>query len=396
MTDLYLLEPAPSSAWFPFSDCRPVSELRAGAWLIRERWEAIAQGETKAVFGPDHLHGFVEDGAPPVTAWKAVEGPALIGLSVFAPGGTPPEAGDGPARLVHEGTTVGWMVPRGKRWEGDHTEWPEVEIEGLLLRGSHDLVTALEHLLVADTADFTVEHGDPVPDGCTVIGDPADIVILGATIEPGTVFDVREGAVVIEQHAYVKSGTRFEGPVYVGPATEVFGGQIRWCSFGPRCKVRGELSTTVFLGFANKAHDGFVGHSVIGRWVNLGAGTVTSNLKNTYGKVRLQVGGEGNGGPVIETDRQYLGSIIGDHVKTAIGTLFATGTVVGTGANVFGDIRPPKCVPAFAWGGSDAHRLEERGFLATTERVMGRRNVKFSDPVKQMLQALYRHAVGGG
>src|SRR5207249_1924042 len=216
---------------------------------------------------------------------------------------------------THEGATVGWWIPAGSTWDGAHDQGSGVELDGLLLRGAYDLVTALEHFLHADAADFTVEEGDPLPDGCTVIGDPADVVLLGATVEPGVTFDVREGAVVVEQRAYVKCGSRLEGPVYVGPGTEVHGGQIRWCSIGPRCKVRGELSTTAFVGFANKAHDGFVGHSVIGRWVNLGAGTVTSNLKNTYGAVRLLAGPQ-----PIETERQYLGSLIGDHVKTAIGT----------------------------------------------------------------------------
>jgi len=209
------------------------------------------------------------------------------------------------------------------------------------------------------------------------------------------VFDVREGAVVIEQHAYVKSGTRFEGPVYVGPGSDVLGGQVRWCSIGPRCKVRGEISTSVFVGFANKAHEGFVGHSVIGRWVNLGAGSTTSNLKNTYGNVRLQVGGEAIGGASIETSRQYLGSLLGDHVKTAIGTMLGTGTVVGAGANVFGDVRPPRYVPPFAWGGADAERMDEEGFLVTAERVLARREVQFTEPVKQMLRTLYQHGTRG-
>ena len=263
-----------------------------------------------------------------------------------------------------------------------------MELDGLLLRGAYDLVTALEHFLHADAADFTVERGDPVPDGCTVIGDPADVVLLGAAVEPGVVFDVRAGAVILEQGAYVRSESRLEGPLYVGPGTEIFGGPIRWCSIGPRCKVRGEMSSTVFVGFSNKAHDGFVGHSVVGRWVNLGAGTITSNLKNTYGKVRLQVGET-----AIETDRQYLGSLIGDHAKTAIGTLLGTGTVVGTGANVFGDVRPPKYVAPFAWGGGDGQRVEHSGFLATSERVFARRDVGMTEPVVRMLEGIYRHAI---
>src|SRR2546426_3492982 len=109
--------------------------------------------------------------------------------------------------------------------------------------------------------------------------------------------------------------------------------------FRAHCKIRGEVSTCVFLGYANKAHDGFVGHSVIGRWVNLGAGTVTSDLKNTYGPVRLDVNGT-----ALETGLQFLGSLIGDHAKTAIGTLLGTGTVIGAGANVFDAVRPPKYV----------------------------------------------------
>src|SRR5690349_16617682 len=124
MTDLYLVEPELSVAWSPFSDCRPISELRAGAWLIRERWEAIAQGETRLIFGPEHLRTFVEDGVPSVRAKQAVEGPALVGRSDFAPGGTRPEFDDKPMRFVNDGETVGWFVPRGKRWESDHADWP--------------------------------------------------------------------------------------------------------------------------------------------------------------------------------------------------------------------------------------------------------------------------------
>ncbi len=390
MTDLYLLEPDRGPEWFPFSDCRPVAELRAGAWLVRERWEAIAEGETRAIFAGSHLQSFVEDGAPPVTAIKAIDGPAIIGCSAFAPSGAAPDLGKAPARLVHEEAPVGWWVPAGQRWEpGKEYSWPGVELEGIALRGAHDLVTALELLLAPDTADFLTEGGDALPDGCIVVGDPAEIVLLGATIEPGVVFDTREGAVVIEQGSYVKSGTRLDGPVYIGPRTDILGGPIRACAIGPRCKVRGEVSNTVFVGFSNKAHDGFVGHSVVGRWVNLGAGTTTSNLKNTYGKVRLQVGTT-----PLPTERQYLGSLIGDHVKTAIGTMFGTGTVVGVGANVFGEVRPPKYVMPFAWGGGTPERMDRASFVAVAERVLGRRDVTVSPEIRQMLESLHQHAAG--
>src|SRR5207302_11447268 len=143
----------------------------------------------------------------------------------------------------------------------------------------------------------------------------------------------------------VRTGTRLEGPLWVGANTHVLGGPIRASAIGPHCRVRGELAGCVFLGYANKAHDGFVGHSVIGRWANLGAGTITSNLKNTYGAVRLDVAGA-----AIDTGLTNLGSLIGDHVKTANGSLLATGTVIGGGPHAFGAVRPLKYVPPLAWG----------------------------------------------
>lgn len=383
---LYLVDPPPSPAWFPFADARPIAELRAGAWLIRERWEAIADVEATAIFGAAHVQAFAEDGVPPVSERAPVLGPAVVGRSDFAPSGVPLELPSGPARLVNEGTVVGWWIPEGLEWS-EEGGGEEIAVEGLLLHGAYDLIAALEHLLVADAADFTHEPGDQLPDGSLVLGDPADVVLLGAAVEPGVIFDVRAGAVVVEQHAHVRSGTRFEGPVYVGPGTQILGGEIRQCAFGPRCKIRGEMQATVALGYANKAHDGFVGHSVLGRWVNVGAGTVTSNLKNTYGPIRLDLGAER-----VETGRQYLGTLFGDHAKTAIGTMLNTGTVVGVGANVFGAARLAKHVPAFAWG-VDGARAELDGFLRTASRVMPRRQVEFTDAMRQSLTQIYRHAV---
>jgi len=167
----------------------------------------------------------------------------------------------------------------------------------------------------------------------------------------------------------------------VGPGTRVLGGLVRGSVFGPECRVHGEIAASVFLGFANKSHYGFVGHSVVGHWVNLGAGTTTSNLKNTYGPVRLEVDGER-----IETGRINVGALFGDHAKTAIGTMLATGTVVSAGANVFGTPMPPKYVPPFAWGCIGEERMSEDGFLRVAERVLKRRNVAFSAERRESLR----------
>lgn len=390
MVTVYLLEPAPAPAWFPFSDCRPIAELRAGIWLIRERWEAIADGRTAAVFGADHLRDFTEGNTPPVRPRAEVEGPAVVGRSDFAPSGEPPDVGDQPVRLVNDGATVGWWVPAGQRWTGDHADWAEVELAGVTLHGAYDLITALEHLLQPDAADFTNERGDGVPDGCTVLGDPGDVIILGGQVEPGVVFDVRQGVVVVEHGAQLVSGSRLEGPVFVGPGAQVLGDTIRWSVIGPHCKVRGEVASSVFLGYANKSHYGFLGHSVVGRWVNLGAGTTNSNLKNTYGAVRLRVGAE-----QIDTGRQFLGSLIGDHAKTAIGTLLDTGSVIGCGANVFGAVRPSKYVAPFAWGDTE-ERVERDAFLTVARRVLPRRGTDVTAAVEKMLIGIYDHATTGG
>jgi UDP-N-acetylglucosamine diphosphorylase/glucosamine-1-phosphate N-acetyltransferase len=309
-----------------------------------------------------------------------------VGRSDFAPSGVPPELGPAPARLVNEEVTVGWWLPPGHGWSGDETGGEVVPLEGMLLHGAYDLVTALETLLLPDVQDFVGQHGDPVPDGCTLLGDPEEVILLGAGVEPGVVLDARRGPIVLEQHSYVRSGSRLEGPLYVGPGAELLGGSIGGSAVGPRCRVRGELSTSVFLGYANKAHDGFVGHSVVGRWCNLGAGTITSNLKNTYGPVHLEVGGER-----LATGRQLLGSLVGDHAKTAIGTLLSTGSVIGAGANVFGRTNAPKTVPAFAWG-LDGERMTEEGFLTVARRVLPRRQVEVTDPVAAMLTAVHRYA----
>ena len=384
MTALYLLEPdSPGAAWAPFAGVRPLAELRAGIWRVRERWEAAIGNDASATLG-DHAAGFTEGDEPPIQPLTSIPGPAVVAASWFAPTGVPISPAPGTRRLTHRDQTVGWIISAGERWEGPHEKGPSMVVEGVLLHGTYDLLTALEQLLPADCADFLAAPSEGVPPASIVLGDPGQVICLGATVEPGVVFDLRHGAVVVDQGAEIRSGTRLEGPMYVGPATRVLGGFLRGSVLGPECRVRGEVAASVFLGYANKSHDGFVGHSILGHWVNLGAGTTTSNLKNTYGPVRLEVEGER-----IETGRLNLGSLIGDHAKTAIGTLLATGSVISAGANVFGPPSPPKYVPPFAWGCSGSERMTEDGFLRVAERVMLRRNIPFSAERRESLRLTY-------
>jgi UDP-N-acetylglucosamine diphosphorylase/glucosamine-1-phosphate N-acetyltransferase len=385
VTPLFLFEPAaPGAAWAPFTGVRPVATLRAGLWCIRERWER-ALGLTAAGILGAQVEGFHEADEPPVAAPHPVDGPAIVVSSTFAPSGRAIALTPDVRRLVHGAATVGWVVPAGKRFDPSGTSGPELPIEGLLLAGSSTLLDALDRLLHDDCATFRGQGAPPA--GALVLGDPTDVVSLDAVVEPGVVFDVRPGPIVLETGAEVRSGTRLEGPTYVGAGTRILGGYVRASVFGPECRVRGEIAASVFLGYANKAHDGFVGNSVVGRWVNLGAGTTTSNLKNTYGMVRLEVAGQR-----IETGRLNVGTLFGDHAKTAIGTMLPTGTVVSVGANLFGGT-VPKYVPPFAWG-VGGERMTEDGFLRVAERVLARREVAWTEAQRESLRRTYRRAAG--
>lgn len=383
MTRLICLEPAdPGAAWQPFTGARPLAELRAGAWRIRDRWAALLGLDEVSILG-EHVAGFADVDSAPLLASGEVRGPAIVARSDFAPAGPPLRLDARTRRLTHEGVTVAWIVPEAEHWTGANDSGPDRAVEGMLLAGTWDLITAVERLLPTDCADALSALPDPVPAGSIVLGDPADLGCYGAAVEPGVVFDVRRGGVVLEAGVEVRSGTRLEGPLFVGSRTLLLGGAIRHSAIGPHCRVHGEVSSAVFLGYANKSHDGFLGHTVVGQWVNLGAGTITSNLKNTYGEVRLDLPGGR-----LTTGRTNLGSLLGDHAKTAIGTMLSTGTVVGAGANVVGT-PVPRWVPPFAWGAAGGEFLESDGFVKVARRVMPRRGVEVGPAEEASLRAIH-------
>jgi len=263
-----------------------------------------------------------------------------------------------------------------------------VEIEGTWLDQVWDLVRHLPDLLSSDiphVAEWTDQ--DPTSN-LTTLGAHPVFIESGATIEPFVVLDATSGPVLVRQGAKVQSFTRLVGPCLIGEATTVSGGRVASSSIGEHCRVHGEVSVSVFTAYANKGHDGFIGHSVLGRWVNLGAGTVNSNLKNNYSDVALWTPRG-----VERTGMQFLGSFIGDHAKTAIGTRLTTGAVVGTGANVYGAGITPRYVPPFAWGLDVSDVWELEAFLETAERAMKRRDVVLTEKARRQLAATWERAV---
>ncbi len=393
-TQLFLYDaPEDLAPFLPFSLSRPLGELRYGAFLLRERWSARLDLPVMGYVTPQkHLADFVESGAPAVVAVPgAKHEPRLLFRSTFVPSADL-GAHASPAETVRfvdaTGATVGFGLPRRADWPGfpGATAWPAVQLEGKRLGGVWDLVGDLPQVLPADLERLRPEQAAAsIPRGATVIGDPALVLTGDALVEPHVVLDVRNGPIMLAPGVEVRAFTRLVGPLAVARDTRILGGQVSGSAIGPRCVVHGEVSTSVFLGYANKSHDGFLGHAVVGRWVNLGAGTINSNLKNTYGPVRVTLGGRR-----YETGLTFMGSLIGDHVKTAIGTMLPTGCAIGVGANLFGTSRPGAEVPAFAWGLDEPGKVLECGrFVEIAARVMPRRDVVVDDRMRRYLAAVW-------
>ena len=370
--------------------------MRAGAELLRRRWEIALGTACRGFVGAPHLADFDEPWAPhPITgvidagtivansrfavalvtmspdadAWTS--GDSVVAVRLDAPLEVERLAGGEVAleSLVRVGAT---RVPTAGRWLAE--VW--------------DLIGHLPAMLAEDipiVAEELMTGG--APSHAAVIGSFPVHVEGGAHIEPHVVLDASVGPILLRKGSTVQSFTRLVGPAIVGEGSTVVGERIACVSIGEVCKVHGEVSTTIFLGHANKGHEGFVGHSVLGRWVNLGAGTITSNLKNTYGTVSLWTPGG-----IRDSGLQFLGTLAGDHVKTGIGIRLTTGCVLGAGANVF-DAMPPKVVPPFAWGsGSPYGTYDLEKFTAVAARMMERRHVELSDAGRRQFAAAFAHA----
>jgi hypothetical protein len=172
----------------------------------------------------------------------------------------------------------------------------------------------------------------------------------------------------------------------VGAGTQLLGGFVGRTTFGPECRIAGEVEECVWQGYANKRHHGFVGHSAIGEWVNLGALTTTSDLKNNYGNVRVTIDGR-----EVDSGSPKVGSTLGAHVKTGIGTLLTTGAVIGVGSNLFGGgTFAPKELPPFSWwdGARNAEHAFDK-FLATARIAMSRRGRELSRADESVLRQTF-------
>jgi UDP-N-acetylglucosamine diphosphorylase/glucosamine-1-phosphate N-acetyltransferase len=261
--------------------------------------------------------------------------------------------------------------------------------QGTMINFPWDLVENNSALLEQDWEWFRRVHGrSPLCATLSVVG-PSDRMVLAedVAVEPFVVADTRKGPVLIDRGTALGSFTRLEGPCYIGPQSQVLGAKVRGGTLGPQCRVGGELEANVIQGYTNKYHDGFLGHSYLGEWVNVGAGTQVSDLRNDYGKIKVVVDGFRR-----PTELNKVGAYIGDHTKISISSLINSGTVVGAFCNVIatGEFAPA-CVPAFC---TVRHgQLQEQSHLRqvfdTAATVMGRRGQELTDAHLDVFYTLF-------
>ena len=231
-----------------------------------------------------------------------------------------------------------------------------------------------------------------VSEGAHIV-EPARVSIgEGASVAPGAVLDGTGGPVIVAPGARIMANAVILGPAFIGSGTvikvgaKIYGGT----SVGESCKVGGEVEDSIIHSYSNKQHEGFLGHSYLGSWVNLGASTDTSDLKNNYSTVRVEIAGQ-----VHDTGSMFVGATIGDHSKTAIGTKLSTGVMIGVFANVVAREISPKVIPSFAWsvnGEQTVHQLERA--IATARLVMARRGVGLTRSGETVIRRVFETESG--
>ena len=368
----------------PFTYIRPVAELRTGIWTNREHWEFLL-GQTVSYLTEEYL-------TKKYTVWKEQENlfinAALIPDKELVDTARKLKLGQ---RLVKGSVplaafTEGWPDPlspygryRDIEYPGKVTVithiWDLFLLNDIILRNQFKLITE-------DRKSQNISHTN------TVIAPENLFIEEGAKVECA-IINASTGPVYIGKNAEVMEGAVIRGPFalcegsVVKMAAKIYGPT----TIGPYSKVGGEINNSVIFGYSNKAHDGFLGNSVIGEWCNLGADTNNSNLKNNYSNVTVH---EPETGKAIDTGLTFCGLFMGDHSKSGINTMFNTGTVAGVSSNIFGNGFPPKLIPSFSWGGfenSPEFVLEKA--LEVARQVYKRRNIDFDAVEESILKSVF-------
>jgi UDP-N-acetylglucosamine diphosphorylase / glucose-1-phosphate thymidylyltransferase / UDP-N-acetylgalactosamine diphosphorylase / glucosamine-1-phosphate N-acetyltransferase / galactosamine-1-phosphate N-acetyltransferase len=398
VSNLILFEDQAASRFLPLAWTRPVFDLRCGIWTLREAIEHAYGCGVNGLFVRDYLAPVTKERTGvAVNAVPAGDYSLLINGRLLAAAGlssTLPMNGE-PRRFVNgEGMLLGAWTRADLLEAGlDSLDaLPAETVEWTLLEWPWELVEQNANRITDQALAWPLGQ-QPELVGVHLLYPDRIFVHPTSIVQPGVVLDATAGPVVIDAGVTVMANAVIQGPGYVGPGSQVkIGAKIyHGTTIGPTCKVGGEVEESVFLGYSNKQHDGFLGHAYIGEWCNFGADSNNSDLKNTYSPVSLW-----SDGAFHDTGSLFVGLFMGDHSKTAINSVFNTGTVVGVSCNLFGGGVPPKYVPSFSWGGSEAtwHEYDLARALDTAARVMARRQVDFSDAERALLEHVF-HATAG-
>lgn len=416
---IILFEDESFRSFLPLVYSRPIFDVRCGIWTLRERIEmayqvrpeALCRSHLATVFGagrwPLGLLGssapltFVNgraldvdwiaqlDREPLNTVYVADAGPHVLGAHVLLG-----------ARLAPAVASAVFADMLAQRAEPALAELRRfcrvVEVETPLLSFPWDLITQNGAQIERDTRiiarlGWRSAAQQPPSAPHVVLHNPEQIYIHPqAQLDGPLVLDARGGPIVIDA-AHIEPFSFIQGPCAVGPGALISSARIRGeTTIGPVCRIGGEVEASIVQGYTNKHHDGFLGHSYLGEWVNIGAMTTTSDLKNTYGNIKIVIEGMGQ----VDSGQMKLGCFLADHVKLGIGLHLNGGSMIGTGSNIFGAHFAPKTVPSFTWGGERFREYQIDRMIAVTRKVMSRRKIALTDDQEAMLREVFAFTRG--
>ncbi|MEO0085320.1 MAG: putative sugar nucleotidyl transferase [candidate division WOR-3 bacterium] len=382
---LCVYEDEGSAGFGPLTDLRPVFDLRCGRRTLLEKLRLQHPREAIALWVREELAEVTAEAHPDCTVNARVNSPCLFvsGRAMLREKLT--VSGQEIAFTCSD-RVVAFRLNKPRAWRPGalgriQLDLPEQPVDAVVISHPWELVELTPSELNAELKRGTGKVR--LPSRVTLVGPASRLSLASdARVWPGATISTESGPVRIESRATVRPGSFIEGPCWVGPGTVVDGAIIRpGCSFGPDCRIGGEVEASVFQGYSNKHHEGYIGHSFIGEWVNLGALTTCSDLKNAYQPVAVTINDR-----TVDTGLLKVGCFIGDHAKTAIGTLLNTGTVVGTFANWFEPGLSPKSIPAFAWGRSERWKID--AVVECARQVMSRRGRELTPATESLLRGL--------
>ena len=379
----------------PLTDLRASFELRAGVGSLLERIERAVGRRADALCVPPALQALVADSTGRNTA-SLPSTDLVLAVNGRLLDATAARVAEGRVHADRHGSFVaGWIPPAALADLA--AVRPTDTVEARLANAPWDLTAAIGTSLEEDLGLFELGSRRALrPDEGQSFGPHPIHIDATAVLGPSIVIDASKGPVIIGRGVVVRPMS-----VLVGPCAVLEGSSVAERSLlkaatviGPHCRAGGEIGGTIFQAYSNKSHDGHLGDSFVGEWVNIGAGTDNSNLLNTYGEVIVRLDA---GSGLVKTGRQFWGSILGDHVKLAIGTRLMTGTTIGTGAMCAQSRPPAALVGRFSWlvdaqEGARLFRFEK--FMDTARAMMSRRGKTPSPVMEAALRDLHARASG--